>query len=245
MPDTHSSDPRDETADQARAEAAPRTQPAAEPYEFDLSGGHIALDFVNTLSSTSGDHLGSYADLVEFGHQSTLLTREDADRLRNAALDEPAGAAGVLNRAKHLRAALREIFDALAAGREPSDSDLNFLNGDLAVSLGHARVLKTPRGYRWGWSGRNLDAMLWPIARAAADLLTSDRDRSLVRECGADDCRWLFLDTSKNRSRQWCSMQSCGNREKARRHYQKIKASRGGATDVQRGQRNRSAARAR
>jgi predicted RNA-binding Zn ribbon-like protein len=234
MPDT---DP----TDTPRTLVAPHA--ASEPYEFDLSGGHIALDFVNTLSSTSGDHLGSYDDLVEFGHQSTLLTREDADWLRNAAPDD---AAAVLNRAKNLRAALRGIFGALAAGREPSASDVSFLNGDLVVSLGHARVLKTAQGYRWGWSsGRNPDAMLWPIARAAGDLLTSDRDRSLVRECGADDCGWLFLDTSKNRSRQWCSMQSCGNREKARRHYQRVKASRVGDGNATRSARSQAPGRSR
>ncbi|MDX6450301.1 MAG: hypothetical protein QOH16_350 [Gaiellaceae bacterium] len=35
-----------------------------------------------------------------------------------------------------------------------------------------------------------------------------------MKACRADDCRWAFLDTAKNRSRAWCSMQSCGNRAK-------------------------------
>jgi predicted RNA-binding Zn ribbon-like protein len=196
-------------------------------YEFDFTGGHLALDFVNTLSSTSGEHINAYADLVDFAHQSHLLTQPDASWLQEEATRDTSTAAGVLNRARQLRAALRGIFDALAAGAQPPDADIGFLNGDLAVSLGHARVIRVKsRAFAWGWSGRNLDCMLWPISRAAADLLTSDRERGLVRECGADDCRWLFLDTSKNRSRQWCSMQSCGNREKARRHYQKLRATR-------------------
>jgi len=50
------------------------------------------------------------------------------------------------------------------------------------------------------------------------DLLTSDR-LSAVRECAADDCAWLFLDESRNRSRRWCDMKVCGNRQKARLHY--------------------------
>jgi predicted RNA-binding Zn ribbon-like protein len=87
----------------------------------------------------------------------------------------------------------------------------------------HALVLPDPAtaGYRWGWTGRNLDAPIWPITRSAADLLTSDTDRRLIRQCTASDCEWLFMDSTRNRSRQWCSMQSCGNREKARRHYQR------------------------
>ena len=42
-------------------------------------------------------------------------------------------------------------------------------------------------------------------------------DRQRVRACGADTCRWLFLDTSKNHTRRWCNMRICGNRMKARR----------------------------
>src|SRR5256885_1943109 len=81
--------------------------------------------------------------------------------------------------------------------------------------------------------------LIWSITRSAADLPTSDEQRQLVRECGAPDCLWLFVDTTKNRSRQWCSMQSCGNREKARRHYQRMRERRdispGAAADAPRG----------
>jgi predicted RNA-binding Zn ribbon-like protein len=64
--------------------------------------------------------------------------------------------------------------------------------------------------------------MLWPVARSAADLLTS-QEQSRVRECAASDCGWLFLDLSRNRSRRWCDMETCGNRTKARRHYARSK----------------------
>jgi predicted RNA-binding Zn ribbon-like protein len=61
--------------------------------------------------------------------------------------------------------------------------------------------------------------MLWPVLRSAAELLTSDRmDR--VRLCSAEDCDWLFLDSSRNRSRRWCDMAVCGNRSKVRRFRQ-------------------------
>jgi predicted RNA-binding Zn ribbon-like protein len=146
--------------------------------------------------------------------------------LRHQGDAEPTIAAGVLTRAKRLRAAMRAIFAPLAAGAKLPTAELGVLNSNLAASLSHARVVPTGAGdgYRWGWSGRNLDAPLWPITRSAADLLTSDEERALVRQCGADDCAWLFLDTSRNRTRQWCSMQGCGNREKARRHYERRRA---------------------
>jgi predicted RNA-binding Zn ribbon-like protein len=62
--------------------------------------------------------------------------------------------------------------------------------------------------------------MLAPIVRGAADLLIGP-DRARVRECGSDTCFWLFLDHSKNGTRRWCDMKVCGNRAKARRHYQR------------------------
>src|SRR2546423_14848771 len=82
-------------------------------YVFDLDGGRACLDFANTDSS-SGDHLGSYADLVAFAAQSDLLTPEDAEWLRAEGGRDPLTANGVLVRAKHLRSAMRSIFFKLA-----------------------------------------------------------------------------------------------------------------------------------
>ena len=74
--------------------------------------------------------------------------------------------------------------------------------------------------FEWSWDqgGAELDRVLWPVVLAAAELLTSGEPARL-KLCGGHDCSWLFLDQSKNRSRRWCSMQDCGNRVKAKRHY--------------------------
>ena len=163
---------------------------------------------------------------MAFALQSGRITPSIADRLRSHA---GAGDA-VLRRARQLRTALRGIFSAVATHAEADNADLAILNGEVAIAMCFARIEREPQTarYVWGWSddeGR-LDRALWPIARSAADLLTSAELLPLVRQCGADDCRWLFLDTSKNRSRQWCSMTACGNREKARRHYERVRARR-------------------
>jgi predicted RNA-binding Zn ribbon-like protein len=86
-------------------------------------------------------------------------------------------------------------------------------------------VARVNGGYRWVWQneGKSLpEYVLWPIAQAATELLTSE-ELKLVRWCEAPDCQWLFLDHSRNRSRRWCDMASCGNRAKARRHYQRTR----------------------
>jgi len=202
-----------------------------EPYVFDLDGGRACLDFANTLGSSadSTDHLNDYGDLVAFAAQSGLITPEDAEWLRSQGEVEPVAAAGVFKRAKRLRQAMRGIFSRVAAGKPVRDVELAALNSEVAVTMAHAWVVPSgdSNGYRWSWARQNIDAPLWPITRSAADLLTSDEERALVRECGADDCAWLFMDTTRNRSRQWCSMQGCGNREKARRHYQRMRGQRG------------------
>jgi predicted RNA-binding Zn ribbon-like protein len=185
-------------------------------YLFDLDGGRLCLDFVNTQSLRTGEHLTTYADLLAFARQAGVITPEQHRRLRGAS-DE-----GVLGRAHALRSALFEIFSAVAAGREPPHAAMDVFNAALAGALGHARLVPREDEFAWGWASLSPEFPLWEVLRSAADLLTSP-DARKVRECGAADCRWLFIDTSKNRSRQWCSMTSCGNREKARRHYERAR----------------------
>jgi predicted RNA-binding Zn ribbon-like protein len=198
---------------------------SATPYVFDLDGGNLCLDFANTRGFSS-EHLHTYADLLSFASQAKLLTPDQAARLQTEAERVSGAAQSTFEGGARLRNAVRKIFKAAANQERPEQVDLDILNADLAVSLPHARVVlgETVDDFTWAWDDAvDLSAPLWPIARSAAELLVSDEERGLVRECGAGDCAWLFLDTSKNRSRQWCSMQSCGNREKARRHYQRVR----------------------
>jgi predicted RNA-binding Zn ribbon-like protein len=187
------------------------------------------LDFANTLSTSSGEHLNTYADLLAFAEESGVLSPEDGARLRTQASNQPARTEAVMERAYTLRAAIFATFSKVAAGRALDAEDLEMLNYEVAAGLARLRVVEddtsaSERSFHWGWSALELDRPLWNIARSAAEVLVSDEDRRRVRECGGAECRWLFLDTSKNRSRQWCSMQSCGNRQKARRHYERVRA---------------------
>src|SRR6266849_4425044 len=95
-----------------------------------------------------------------------------------------------------------------------------------AEALPHRRVVQSGRGFSLGWDGSDdLRRMLWPVALSAAELLAGDH-AAPVKLCGmweASGCSWLFVDESRNGSRRWCSMKDCGNRAKARRHYQRVK----------------------
>ena len=192
-----------------------------------LQEGWLCLDFANTAEWHASDEpveeLNGYADLVTWAQLRGVLTDRETAHLLQIARVRPADAAAVLNQAVALREVIYRIFSAVAAGGSPDTGDLAALNAAAAQALAHLRVVRTQAGFDWDWDGDEdaLDQMLWPVVHSAVDLLTSEElDR--VGEC-ADDrgCGWLFLDTSRNRSRRWCSMEDCGNRAKARRHYER------------------------
>jgi predicted RNA-binding Zn ribbon-like protein len=191
--------------------------------EFELTGGDLALDFANTLSrrltAEPREDLREYEDLVEWGTLAGAIDPGEAGALRSLAARSPRTARAALSKARAVREALFEAFDAVARRRPVAPGALKRVNDALAGALGRLRL--GPGGDGWTWTGPlDLDRVLWPVARAAAHLLTSP-DRALVRECGASDCAWLFLDRSRNGTRRWCDMAVCGNREKARRFQER------------------------
>jgi predicted RNA-binding Zn ribbon-like protein len=197
--------------------------------EFDLSGGRLCLDFANTESErqlpTTRDELETYDDLVAFVHQSGALDDDAAAALRRAALERPGESAEALERARRLRGGIFRVLASRAVDGNVGDPDLASLGDDLARVLARSRLVTRDGGFAWDWSGAAdaLERPLWPIARSTADLLTSS-DLETVKECASPTCTWLFVDTSRNRSRRWCDMKVCGNRAKARRHYERHKA---------------------
>jgi predicted RNA-binding Zn ribbon-like protein len=211
------------------AKTVPDRSPAA--YAFDLSGGAVCLDFVNTLGNRAGpepreEHLASYADLVEFGRQAGTLPAAAAEALAKAARARPEEADRVLARAIDLREALQRIFGPLARDERPDERDLAGLNAELGPALSNARVSKRADGYALAWddpvgAGPRLDAPLWPVAHSAMDLLL-EADLSRIGECESDTCGFLYLDTTKNRSRRWCDTRICGNRARVRRHRRRV-----------------------
>jgi predicted RNA-binding Zn ribbon-like protein len=196
-------------------------------HQFTLTGGHPALDFVNTVHDWTAteprDYLSEFADAIRFGETAGLLTRADASRLR---LRTPRLE---LNRLRKLRGLLRRIFQMRLSGEAPSSTDLEKLGDDLFESARASRLMATPDGR----SSRLLmrrevnaelagDALLrLRIVEAGVALLVSD---AMPRVKSCPTCGWFFLDLSKNRSRRWCSMDTCGAVAKSRRYYQKLKA---------------------
>jgi predicted RNA-binding Zn ribbon-like protein len=195
-----------------------------------LLGGELCLDFVNTVEPRGADQpqefVVTYSDLVAWSHHAGVVTAE-AEHLLHAATAHQAEAEAVHRRAIALRETLHRVFLSIVEGQPSMARDLEPFNAALASALSYLRIVPLQVGFAWDWHVQDgdLDRMLWPIVRSAAELLTNGPlDR--LKQCAG--CGWLFLDGSRNRTRRWCDMRVCGNRAKARRHYQRQHEREGG-----------------
>lgn len=195
---------------------------AAEPKplsEIEVVGGHPAVDFVNTVHDWTRtpppDYLHDYTDLLHWARRVDLIGPNGEWHLGRSGAAARSRAFG---RALALRAELRALFVAIVRGAAWPDSALQSLD-ELVKETVRWRHMQAEDGRlccSWDFSGAPPEAVLGPVAWKAAELLESGPLERL-RECPGEHCGWLFLDTSKNRSRTWCSMKTCGNTAKVRR----------------------------
>jgi predicted RNA-binding Zn ribbon-like protein len=193
---------------------------------FQLIAGHPALDLVNTLDwrfrkPGPEDLLKRYDDLLRFTQESGMLKPAQARQFRSLA-GRSAGAR-VLKRCRELREAMAEVFYARLDGRSPTARSLQTLERYFNAARLQQQLRWEEGRLEWDWRENKADLPLWALSLSASDLMLSavvDR----VRACGNPECRWLFLDTSKNHTRRWCDMKLCGNRMKARRFKAQRKA---------------------
>ena len=179
------------------------------------------LAFVNTLrgrrTAAPDERLDSYETLAGWARQQHLISSAAADRLIAESRKHPHHASAVLSRARDFREALNGLAEAIDAGRQPGAATLKTIGDCLAAAYAKAHLVPHDGTLQWMASAEDdLDRVIWEIGRAAGRLVVSPR-LARVRACAADDCGWWFVDDTKNRSRRWCDMKTCGNREKLRR----------------------------
>jgi len=185
---------------------------------FELLGGALCLDFANTVHQYGApdpqDDLRDFDDLRLWGLQTGTWPARGGVR----------GSLADLRRAKQARDLIYRVLSKLAAGKDPASQDLDKLNHHLAQALSQRKLGWSDKGATWTWTSAKdpVDLLLWRVFDSCATLLTSHEWRR-IRECGSATCTWLFLDQSKNGTRRWCDMKRCGNREKSRRHYARVR----------------------
>jgi predicted RNA-binding Zn ribbon-like protein len=191
-------------------------------------GGHPALDFCNTWTGWDAlDHAASQASTPDpkrewlptydrfalWSSYVELLGADVSTRLRRAAQDDPSRAAGILRRARVLRAGLYRLL------LDPGDRSALEVVGEIAQSaLRRTKLEIVPTGgiRRLLPDNTGLELPLLAVALSAEQLLTSEDRLDTVRACAGQGCGWLFFD-SRGR-RRWCDMATCGNRAKVRAH---------------------------
>lgn len=194
---------------------------------LELVGGHPAVDFVNTVSAWNVpvpvDYLKNYDDFLRWNRQRDVLWDNAVAHFEQAPEKEKKAA---FTEVLRLRDSLHAVFAARAAGDPLPQDALDHLNELIRRTVAWRRIAADEAAKCrticcvWDFADAPAVAALGPVAWQAADLLENGRlDR--VKVCPGENCGWLFMDTSKNRSRQWCSMKTCGNVAKVKRFRQK------------------------
>lgn len=146
------------------------------------------------------------------------------------AIDAPAPDAEDIARLKTLRGAIKNIVFALSEDRPPDEDDLRQLVSALAGSQmtfaltspgGEYKLSLEPVKKDWDWA-------LHEIAASFAQVLSSDEIKR-IKVCENDECRAVFFDESKNKTRRWCSP-ACGSLVNVREFRKRQKEKEGSQT---------------
>lgn len=200
-----------------------------ETRKFLFVGNHPCLDLINTQLVVRGeprDLLESFDDLSLWLMRAKLLTASHAKIAKVHLNEEEAGS--LLERAKIFRATLRVIAERIVAGNAVPGLAINTVNQFLAQRPGYPELVRTKKGIeqRFHSLATQQAELLALLVEAACDLIRSDH-LFLIKKCANPACVLYFLDTTKNHTRNWCSMQMCGNRMKVAAHYRRSLAKAG------------------
>jgi predicted RNA-binding Zn ribbon-like protein len=172
-----------------------------------LTGEPLALDLVNTVWI---DEAGSHDLLDDSDLRSAWLARWG--------LPNTGGRAQAAHLAE-ARAAIRGVLERRALPAAWADLDAVLARGRVRVTAAHGTVeeaLEAPPAW----------APAWRAARDLGRLLAERPDR--LKRCANPDCPLWFEDTTRSKTRRWCSMTGgCGSRLKARRHARRTVAAQG------------------
>ena len=192
-----------------------------------IDGGWLALNFINTISHRTEDeenpfdYLSSYSVFISWAKRIKLLKHSYLEKLETRASKKPLDAAKSWIHVIEVRELLYRIFYAVHQSAEIDIKDQRKWNQWLKKAQNRQFMLFDDGPIiRWKLPENDLDGPLYIIIMSARDLLLSEK-LGRVKECNS--CGWLFLDQSKNKSRRWCRMETCGSQVKARNYYHRKK----------------------
>lgn len=190
--------------------------------DFFWIGGELWLDAVNSEWISNGQRVDGWRDMASLQAWLREASRhhDEAEALNDVNLDE---GEALLHAVKQLRAVLRVGCETAHAARALPKDSLTLLNRALSGRGVVSRLEEITEGWREREILEDTSAgVLWLLARSAArSWVRSDLRR--LKPCANPECILWFMDTSKNGTRRWCSMQACGNRHKVTAHYKRRK----------------------
>ena len=177
---------------------------AGTEYAWELVGGHLVLDWLNTRSwrrDPARDH-ERLPDLAAF--ESWRAAVGQAHGVRVPGLAGP----GELTSIRTVR---DDVLGWLDSGGEGGVRHREA----LAAAIARARPEGLPTEWRAAPDGPQpaLDTLV-----LATDALLRSPEAARIRQCGLHECGWYFLDTTRNHSRRWCTPDECGNLARVRRY---------------------------
>ncbi len=200
-------------------------------------GGKLCLDFVNSVGGRIEqeniifpeniilkDKLETFDDLAAWSKETGIISESERKKLIDLNSSKKKETDSVFKKAIELREALFKILYSVINNKEPEERMIQILNREYSAANERRKLVYLNHKFEWQFSKDPLepDYIIWMIAESAAELLSSDL-LSRIKMCPGENCGWLFLDTSKNKSRQWCDMKDCGNLAKVRRFREKQK----------------------
>ena len=189
---------------------------------LELLGGALCLDFINTVNTRprpEHDYLMNYSDLADWAHKLGVLSARETKQLRAWEPAHLKEAGTVLQRARSLREFLYRLFANTARESKRNGQEISEFPRYYGQAVADSQLVKKGDQYSFTWSiDETLSGLISQIIYSAGELLLQGKLQQ-VKECPG--CGWLFLDTSKNQSRRWCSMNSCGARDKMRRYHKR------------------------
>lgn len=182
-------------------------------------GGHLILDFCNT----AGEHLGEqpiellrdWESFLRWATQVCLIGPESYFEL--LCHREP------LAEIVRLREAIYRVGLAIAGARQISEHDLAFIHG--RANAPRPKIEFRDNAVRWRPAPSHASERLCAVLASDALSFLCSPKAARIGVCEGGKCGWLFFDESRGKRRRWCDMNDCGNRAKARRYYEKHKAS--------------------
>jgi predicted RNA-binding Zn ribbon-like protein len=192
------------------------TSPAGEMH---LVGGNPALDFANTIGD-GRERLLDAGDVLDWAIKAGITDRAAAANHRHDLEADEKRAQKLLRDVQNVREVLRTIAVPLAKSEQPEQAALAKLRDLTAQVVKDVEFRPAPSG-GYGLSFQNAPvetALLGPVIWSAVEMLEAGQFERL-KQC--PQCAFLFLDRSKNNSRRWCDMATCGNRTKLRNFRQR------------------------